>query len=155
MIRTAVINLATMAVDNIIEFEGAIPDEHHEGQLWLASDDAQIGDTWDGAQIVRAPEKVSAFVYDWRSAVWANFRHNRATYLARLSGIAGIASRKGHDRTAQAADDLAQGLLDLPHHDSVQPAVTPDVASLELAIAAGLEGLLVQANDPGLARVYA
>lgn len=43
MIRTAVIDIESELVTNIIEFEDEIPLEPLPGQLWVASDTAQIG----------------------------------------------------------------------------------------------------------------
>ena len=55
MIRTAVIAIETNLVTNIIEFDDAIPDEFLPGQLWIESNIAEIGDSWDGLNIIPKP----------------------------------------------------------------------------------------------------
>lgn len=60
MIRTAIIDLATNKIINLTEFAGEVPTEHLEGQLWVASDSAKIGDYWDGERVlVTEPQQPS------------------------------------------------------------------------------------------------
>ena len=54
--RYALIITATGAVDNVIEYDGSAPFTPPTGQeLRVATDDAEIGGTWNGSAFVRAP----------------------------------------------------------------------------------------------------
>ena len=55
MIRTAIIDTAKNVVANIVEFDGAIPSEPLPGQLWIASDSAEIGWGYREGSIVIPP----------------------------------------------------------------------------------------------------
>lgn len=55
MIRTAVISLATGKVVNITRFQ-QIPAVPLDGELWIASNTAKIGDAWNGEVIVESGE---------------------------------------------------------------------------------------------------
>ena len=47
---------ATGAVDNVIEYDGVSPFNPPTGiELRVATDDAEIGGTWNGSEFVRAP----------------------------------------------------------------------------------------------------
>jgi hypothetical protein len=87
---------------------------------------------------------------DFRAPIWADFKARREIYLNRLTGIGGRAERNGLAAIADAADDFSQGLLDLPSHASVQPAVTPTAESLTDAILALYRALAATARaTPG------
>ena len=54
--RYALIITATGVVDNVIEYDGSAPFTPPTGQeLRVATDDAEIGGTWNGSAFVRAP----------------------------------------------------------------------------------------------------
>ena len=54
--RYALIVTATGAVDNVIEYDGSSPFNPPSGmELREATDDAEIGGTWNGSAFVRAP----------------------------------------------------------------------------------------------------
>ena len=54
--RYALIVTATGAVDNVIEYDGSSPFNPPSGmELRDATDDAEIGGTWNGSAFVRAP----------------------------------------------------------------------------------------------------
>ena len=54
--RYALIVSATGAVDNVIEYDGVSPFNPPSGmELREATDDAEIGGTWNGSAFVRAP----------------------------------------------------------------------------------------------------
>ena len=56
MARYALIITATGVVDNVIEYDGSAPFTPPTGQeLRVATDDAEIGGTWNGSAFVRAP----------------------------------------------------------------------------------------------------
>ena len=59
MIRTAVISTATNTVTNVVPFLNEIP-APLPGELWVASDTAQIGDGWNGTAIVPQPAPTPA-----------------------------------------------------------------------------------------------
>ena len=60
MIRTAIIDAASNLVTNIVRFDGAIPETPLPGQTWIASETANIGDTWDGTAFVPKPTPTPA-----------------------------------------------------------------------------------------------
>ena len=54
--RYAMVITATGAVDNVIEYDGSSPFTPPTGiELIEATDDAEIGGTWNGSAFVRAP----------------------------------------------------------------------------------------------------
>jgi hypothetical protein len=92
---------------------------------------------------------------DWRTPVWTDFKARRETMLNRLTGIAGRCARAGLTEVSAAADNFALGLLDLPEHASVQPDVTPDKRSLEVAITRRYKELATVAKaTPGAADIF-
>lgn len=92
---------------------------------------------------------------DFRPIVWAEFRERRERILTRIAGICDRKHRQAEVAIATAGDVFAQGLLDLPLHASVQPAVTPDRASLELAIRTQYKALAATAAlTPGAKQAF-
>ena len=56
MAKYALIVTATGAVDNVIEYDGSSPFTPPTGmELREATDDAEVGGTWNGSAFVRAP----------------------------------------------------------------------------------------------------
>jgi hypothetical protein len=56
MARYALIITASGLVDNVIEYDGSAPFTPPTGQeLRVASNDAEVGGTWNGSAFVRAP----------------------------------------------------------------------------------------------------
>lgn len=54
--RIAIIDLSTKKVANVAEVEPGDGSVTSAGFLSVTSDDANIGDAWDGAKIIKAPE---------------------------------------------------------------------------------------------------
>jgi hypothetical protein len=99
--------------------------------------DELAGLTWTDAAPAPTEEELAAVLERlWRDRFWADAKAQREVFLNRLSGIAGRMQRQqpeGWLLLVQAADNFAQGLLDLPAHPSLQPNVTPTLDSLKLA----------------------
>jgi hypothetical protein len=71
--------------------------------------------------------------FDWRTAVWMEYRTRREIYLDRLSGIATF-DDAGDGVVRAACKQFRQRLLDMPADPTTTAAATPTRADLENAI---------------------